>query len=312
MASGDKKTTLIRVSVEAKAILDKGEGSTATQIDKLLSINKKKVSAKIYQNPQTHLLDHAILLILVQYERENQKKKDKLPIWKVFIEGGTEYYIRQSVNGYFNDNGQHVVTWADTYPDFFQDINLDKAKTTFGISIHNRLKSLDTMGIIEHSNDGKLARWKVKKEYLRGDGFKLLDSYITECWRTVPSKANTVNKLDIKTYAPNVFSNEPFDWAAADTRELSERIMGLMIKQMEQANLLVKTEGLPKGEKIDLVPLQDKELLKYGIVSEYANIVINSDDTTSKGGPKISAKTSIVTKDEDGNEIDEKLINKYP
>ena len=58
MASKSNESTHIRVSAEAKAILDKNEGSHAKQIDKLLGVGKKNPKPrKVFNKPQKALVN---------------------------------------------------------------------------------------------------------------------------------------------------------------------------------------------------------------------------------------------------------------
>ena len=85
MASEDTKYPKIRISPEAKAILDKGKTSASKQIDAWLGIGKKETPQKVYENPETHLLDHAIIIALLGISKADRERKGKAKLWEIFL-----------------------------------------------------------------------------------------------------------------------------------------------------------------------------------------------------------------------------------
>ena len=288
MASEDTKYPKIRISPEAKAILDKGKTSPSKKIDEWLGINKTETPQKVYENPETHLLDHAIILALFETSKTDNLVKREAKMWETLLEGGTEHFIREEVLGNFTNNvksntGEYL-SWAKVYPHFFdKDTSNKNAKTTFAIAVHNRLKSLEKMGITATYNDGKLARWKLRPEYITQGtlGYDQIISYLTECWRVTPSNLNTVEKLDIKTYEPIADSEEPLIQAKLLFNKTIEVIQKLQAEMIEEANKIVQIEGQPKGVPIQIdtskFKLIKQELGKYGVIADYS-ITINEDD----------------------------------
>ena len=95
MASEDTKYPKIRISPEAKAILDKGKTSPSKKIDEWLGINKTETPQKVYENPETHLLDHAIILALFETSKTDNLVKREAKMWETLLDGGTEHFIRE-------------------------------------------------------------------------------------------------------------------------------------------------------------------------------------------------------------------------
>jgi hypothetical protein len=291
MASEGKKNIRIRVSAEAKAILDRGKTSPAQKIDEWLGIGKKNVPEKVYENPETHLLDHAIIIALLGISKTDRERKGKAKLWETVIVGGTEHHVRNNVLGYFCDRPANPFphkevseykNWGEVYPHFFdKDTSGKNAKTTFGIAIQNRLKSLEKMGIAVFYKAENQNRWKLSDEYLSGVGYDQINSYTTECLRVPPSKYNTVDKLDIKTYEPIADSEEPLIIARELFNKTHETITGLMEDIMTEAHLLAQVEGQPRGEKIQIDTSKfnkiKQELGKYGVIADIS-ITIHEDD----------------------------------
>jgi len=299
MASEDTKYPKIRISPEAKAILDKGKTSASKQIDAWLGIGKKETPQKVYENPETHLLDHAIILALFETSRTDNKVKREAKIWETILDGGTEHSIRDDVLGYFTNrirtNTGYEESWAKVYPHFFdKDTSNKNAKTTFAIAVHNRLKSLENAGITATYNDGKLARWKLRPEYLNGFGYDQIISYITECMRVTPSNLNTVEKLDIKTYEPIADSEEPLIQAKLLFNKTIDVIQKLQAEMIEEANKIAQIEGQPKGVPIQIdsskFKLIKQELGKYGVEADLSITIHEDDEVESK--PHVKAKVS--------------------
>jgi len=204
MASGGNKSTHIRVSAEAKAILDKRDGSTVEQIDKLLGVGKKITpQKKIYKSPQNSLLDALICTSLLVSKVPQLTK--------------TEIYSGIVSTAHINVN--FSTTWAEVYEEFF---NMDKDKYDgitymqprgeFRKKIDNRLNdasSLSKAGLIRRGRFMNSKNSPSSKYYLNPQHKEEVQNWCLAVNSLFPSDTLQVPSFDKVIYIKGLDESSP-------------------------------------------------------------------------------------------------------